>query len=70
MPEGTIHLEHFYLETHVPEPLENPFGTTCYLMFPGCIEGGWCAQGDDFRTFLGDLVAAFQQIELPAGMNL
>jgi hypothetical protein len=28
------------------------------------------AQGDDFRTFLGDFVAAFQQIELPDGMNL
>jgi hypothetical protein len=26
VPEGTIDLEHF-LETHVLEPLENPFGT-------------------------------------------
>ena len=30
----------------------------------------WCAQGDDLRTFLGDFVAAFHQIELPDGMNL
>jgi hypothetical protein len=25
--EGTIDLEHFYLETHVVEPPENPLGT-------------------------------------------
>jgi len=30
----------------------------------------WRAQGDDFRTFLGDFVAALPQIELPSGLNL
>lgn len=30
----------------------------------------WCAQGDDFRTFLGDFVAALPQIEFPAELNL
>ena len=25
---------------------------------------------DDFRTFLGDLVTALPQIELPSGLNL
>jgi hypothetical protein len=32
--------------------------------------GKWCAQGDDFRTFLGQFVATLPQIELPAGLNL
>ena len=30
----------------------------------------WCAQGDDSRTFLSDFVAALQQIEFPAELNL
>lgn len=30
----------------------------------------WRAQGDDFRTFLGDFVAALPQIEFPPGLNL
>jgi hypothetical protein len=30
----------------------------------------WCAQGDDFRTFLGDLVATLPQIVFPAGLNI
>jgi hypothetical protein len=30
----------------------------------------WRAQGDDFRTFLSDLVAVLPQIELPAGLSL
>jgi hypothetical protein len=31
---------------------------------------GWCAQGDDFRTFLNDFAACLVQIELPAGLDL
>jgi hypothetical protein len=30
----------------------------------------WCAQGDDFRTFLANFVAALPQIEFLAGLNL
>jgi hypothetical protein len=30
----------------------------------------WCAQRDDFRTFLGDFVAALPQIEFPSGLSL
>ncbi len=30
----------------------------------------WRAQGDDFRTFLGDFVAALPQIEFQAGLIL
>jgi hypothetical protein len=30
----------------------------------------WCAQGDDFRTFLGDFVAGLPQIELASGLKL
>jgi hypothetical protein len=30
----------------------------------------WCAQGDDFRTFLGDFVATFPQTELYPGLSL
>ena len=30
----------------------------------------WRAQGDDFRTFLCDFVAALPHIELPFGLNL
>jgi hypothetical protein len=32
--------------------------------------GKWCAQGDDFRTFLGDFVAALPQIVFPSGLNI
>jgi len=35
-----------------------------------CERINWRAQGDDFRTFLGQLVAASQQFELPSGLNL
>jgi hypothetical protein len=28
----------------------------------------WRAQGDDFRTFLGDFVAALPRFEFPAGL--
>jgi len=30
----------------------------------------WRAQGDDFRTFLGDFVAALPKIVFPAELNL
>jgi hypothetical protein len=30
----------------------------------------WRAQGDDFRTFLGDFVAALPQIDFPVGLSL
>ena len=30
----------------------------------------WRAQGDDFRTFLGNFVAALPRIELPIGLGL
>jgi hypothetical protein len=30
----------------------------------------WRAQGDDFRTFLDDFLAALPQIEFPAGLGL
>ena len=65
-----LDLEHFCLETPVLEPLENPFGTKVLPMFPGSTEVGWCAQGDDFRTFLGDFVAVVPQIEFVTGLNL
>jgi len=29
----------------------------------------WCAQGDDFRTFLGDFVACLPHIEIHAGLS-
>jgi hypothetical protein len=61
VPEGTIDLEHFYLETHVLEPLENPFGTKVLPMFPGWTNAGLCAQGDDLRTFLGEFVSSLQR---------
>ena len=61
MPEGTLDLEHFYLETHVLEPLENPFGTKVLPMFPGWTNAWWCAQGDDLRTFLGEFVSSLQR---------
>jgi hypothetical protein len=61
VPEGTLDLEHIYLETHVLEPLENPFGTKVLPMFPGWTNAGWCAQGDDLRTFLGEFVSSLQR---------
>ncbi len=70
MPEGTIDLEHFYLETHVLEPLENPFGTKVLPMFPSWTKAEWCAQGDDLRTFLGELVSNLPQTPFPAGWSL
>jgi hypothetical protein len=30
----------------------------------------WCAQGDDFRTFLSDFVAVLPHIEIPAELAL
>ena len=30
---------------------------------------GWRAQGDDFRTFLGEFVARLPQIEFPVGLS-
>ena len=30
----------------------------------------WCAQGDDFRTFLSDFVASLTQVEFPNGLTL
>ena len=30
----------------------------------------WRALGDDFRTFLGEFVAALPQIDFPAGLTL
>jgi hypothetical protein len=30
----------------------------------------WCAQGDDFRTFLCDFVASVTQDVLPIGLNM
>ena len=33
-------------------------------------ESEWRAQGDDFRTFLGDFVSALPQIEFPANLVL
>jgi hypothetical protein len=62
VPEGTIDLEHFYLETHVLEPLENPFGTKVLPMFPGWTNAGWCAQGDDLRNFSGRVCVKFATI--------
>ena len=50
MPEGTRDLEHFYLETYVLEPLENPFGTKVLPNVSGLDRRRWCASGDDFRT--------------------
>lgn len=70
MPEGAIDLEHFYLVTHVLEPLENPFGTKVLRMFPGWTEGGWRARRDDFRTFLGEFVACLPQANIPPGLSL
>lgn len=29
----------------------------------------WRAQGDDFRTFLGEFVASLPQLQFPAGLN-
>ena len=34
------------------------------------IQGKWRAQGDDFRTFLADFVAALPQVEFPSGLSL
>jgi hypothetical protein len=70
VPEGTIDLEHFYLETHVLEPLENPFGTKVLPNVSGWTEGGWCAQGDDLRTFLNEFVADLTQFEHPAHLRI
>jgi hypothetical protein len=41
----------------------NPHKTCTY-------KGKWRAQGDDFRTFLGDFVPALWQIDFPAGWSL
>jgi hypothetical protein len=30
----------------------------------------WCAQGYDFRTFLGEFVAAVTRLEVPPAMSL
>src|SRR5882762_11414529 len=30
----------------------------------------WCAQGDDFRTFLGDFVTCLPKLEFPPGLSL
>jgi hypothetical protein len=30
----------------------------------------WRTQGDDFRTLLGDFVAALPQVEFPSGLRL
>ncbi len=30
----------------------------------------WCAQGDDFRTFLGEFVASLPQVEFPHRLSL
>jgi len=64
-----LDLEHFYLETHVLEPLENPFGTKVLRMFPGWTEVGWCARGDDFRTFLGEFVSSLSETDLILRLN-
>jgi hypothetical protein len=30
----------------------------------------WCAQGDDFRTFLGEFVSSLPQVEVIVGLSL
>ena len=46
-------------------------GFLFFLMNPhGSGEGKWCAQGDDFRTFLGDFVASLPQYDFPDGLRL
>ena len=62
-------LGYFDLDTRVLEPLENPFGPKVLPMSPGWTILEWCAQGDDFRTFLHDLVASLPQFDLRDGLS-
>jgi len=41
---------------------------TLVVTTDGC-QGKWCAQGDDFRTFMRDFVASLPEMEFPAEMS-